>query len=137
MIQYQFSYFQVSSISFSQFQLLSSLFYQFQLVLVFFKHSNISFSLTCETLYRLVGYESVKGLPSETNFFISDYKSIEKKCAYRKIQRSSKEHLFICFQDIWYYLRFCVDKLFWLIVSFRIVMGNNDVNRLVIVIASE
>ena len=34
----------------------------------------------------------------------------------------------------WYYLRFCVDELFWLIVSFRIVVG---VNRLVIVIASE
>ena len=43
----------------------------------------ISFSLACQTLYRLVGYESVKGLPSETNFFISDYKSLGKKCKFK------------------------------------------------------
>ena len=36
------------------------------------KVGNYGFSLARETLYRLVGYESVKGLPSETNFFISD-----------------------------------------------------------------
>ena len=30
-----------------------------------------------------LGYESVKGLPSETNFFISDYKSLDKKCKFK------------------------------------------------------
>ena len=50
---------------------------------------------------------SVKGLPSETNFFTSDYKSLEK------------EHLFVSRV----LSPFCVDELFWLIVSFRIVMG--------------
>ena len=49
-----------------------------------------------QTLYRLVGYESVKGLLSETNFFISDYKSLEKKCAYLKIQNQAKNiYLFV------------------------------------------